>query len=462
MSRSLLLPLLLAVGLLPAAADARHQPAPGGRLSVALSGELLEAARRAHLYAPILEPAGLEDAARRLADPTLPGFDSWRSRVLSGLSRSDEDRSWRLQPSGVNARVLARAADRCLRSGDPKSEWGLRVLRAAGVNAVVAVDGDDVVVRFSRPVGVAPQLLSGCLVEGEGDTPTSAYKAMSARLLAGRPSAPRGPPLVSLVELGALGGAADVVGGSPQSGAGSPLFAPYPDVVVVVQSSAERQRDALGINDDGGLAEFHAGMGADLLLAVYWGERGRATEELLPRGIAPARPLTRPPVTALPGRLALSTLPPDAPRVRVRVSGNDALLQGVAERAAVLLQTRGFAMDQEAAQEGSLDGGVEIMRWRPPVADPALALLSLAGSREEVSDATDPELLADPRLLSAAPEERLAGAMALERVWIDSRVLVPLMTADLWLAVSSHIRGVRVRDDGVPLFHDAYFAGRAR
>ena len=50
--------------------------------------------------------------------------------------------------------------------------------------------------------------------------------------------------------------------------------------------------------------------------------------------------------------------------------------------------------------------------------------------------------------------------MALERRWIDERLVVPLMTADRWYAVDPALRGVRIRADGVPLLHDAYWGLR--
>jgi hypothetical protein len=84
----------------------------------------------------------------------------------------------------------------------------------------------------------------------------------------------------------------------------------------------------------------------------------------------------------------------------------------------------------------------------------------LAGQRKElIEDERAKKALSDPRLLSSAPEDRVAAALALERAWIDSGLVVPLMTADRWFIVDPDLRGVVVRPDGVPLVDSAYFTG---
>ena len=98
------------------------------------------------------------------------------------------------------------------------------------------------------------------------------------------------------------------------------------------------------------------------------------------------------------------------------------------------------------------------MRWRPPTSDPALALLSLAGKRKDLlDDENGKRALADPRLLSSSKDERVAAAVALERAWLDAGLAVPLMTADRWFTVDPDLRGVQIREDGVPLVFDATF-----
>lgn len=443
------------------AASARRQPAPGGRATVSLPTRLLEEARRAHLYAPILEPANYVDEGERLAFPPLAGFEGWRSDVLKELRANDGGRKWRLVPRAANAGVVAAAVKRCLspRAGEAPRSWPARALVAAGVKVTVSLYNAGVELVFDRPVGVAPDLLAGCLLEPENGSPTGAFSAMASNLLAGRPGGTRGPPLLALVELRGGGQTADLTGGSPQAGNGAALLAPFPDVILLAQSSAARTKDPFQIDDDG-LGDLYAGLGAELLIDVYWAGRGRAADGLLPPGVAPARPLTRVGKARRPGPLSLGTLPPGAPTLPIWVPADDALLGGVAERLAVLLRANGYALDQRSGPAGPLSRGVELVRWRPPTQDPALALLTLAGERAELRSATPGDVLKDPRLLSADADERLAAALALERRWQESRMLVPLMTAQSWFGIDPGLRGVRVRADGVPLLDDAYWGGR--
>jgi hypothetical protein len=454
---------LTCAGLLVAAApsDARRLPTPGGRVVVALPPLLLEQTRRAHLFSPLLEPAEYVDAGARLAHPPLNGLDGWRSDVLSALESTSDGKRWRLTSTSVSMTLLAAATARCLATatGASGAEWPARALAAAGVAVSIGVQASHIDLQFDRPVGVVPELLAGCLLEPAGGSPTGPFNAMAANLLAARPGGARGPPLLAVVELRGLGGPADLVGGSPASGSGGALVTQSPDVVLLMQSEKARAQDAFVLKADDGLAAFRDGLAADLLLDVYHSGRGREADGLLPPGLAPARPLPQPRARTA-GPLALGTLPATAPRVRMWVSADDALLNGVAERLAVLLRAQGYGLEAEPGPAGELDDGVELLRWRSPTADPALALLSLAGERRELRAATDAAVLADPRLLSGDEEERVAAALELERHWQSRRLVVPLMTAQRWLAVDPGLRGVRLRPDGVPLLDDAWWGGR--
>lgn len=447
-------------------ADARLKPAPGGRATVALPTELLEDTVRAHLYAPLLEPAAEEPWAMQLAHPPLPGLEGWRSDVLRRLDVSEGGRVWRFTPYGLTSATLAVALEECFAVGRAdaalrgRAQWPALVARALALDVSVRSDGQQVTVRFDRPVGVGAELFSGCQVMTPGGPPTGPFAQMAANLLAARPSGAGSPPLLGIIELRELGGPADLVAGSPQSGSGSALLAPFPDVVLLLQSQGARAADPFDVDGDEGWAHFHRDLGADLLLAVYWAGRGRAAEDLLPPGVAPARPLAQVPLSTTSGPLALSALPAKAPRLPIQLDASDALLAGIVERLAVLLRSSGYGVQPLPHRGGSLEDGVALLRWRPKTTDPALALLALAGEHPDLKAATPPSALADPRLLSSSKEERVAGALALERVWLDARVVVPLMTADRWFAVDPALRGVRVRADGVPLLSGAYWGGR--
>lgn len=454
------LPFLLVLGLLPSVAEARLQPAPGGRATVALPSELLDETVRAHLYAPLLEPVDAEGWAFQLAHPPLVGFEGWRSDVVARLDKAEDGRVWRLTPYGLTSATLSTALKMCFDSASSEAPWPALVVRALDMDVSVQSDGQRVTVTFDRPVGVGPELFSGCLVMTPGGPATGPFAQMASNLLAARPSGAGGPPLLGVIELRELGGPADLVGGSPQSVTGSALLAPFPDVVVLLQSEAARSADPFDIGGDEGWTEFHRDLGADLLLAVYWAGRGRAAEDLLPPGVAPARPLAQVSLSAPSGPLALSALPAKAPRLPVHLSTSDGLLAGVVERLAVLLRSSGYGVQPVGDNGVTLQDGVALLRWRPKTSDPSLALLALAGHRPEVKAATPESALADKRLLSSSMEERVAAALTLERAWLDARVVVPLMTADRWFAVDPALRGVRVRADGVPLLDDAYWGGR--
>jgi hypothetical protein len=129
----------------------------------------------------------------------------------------------------------------------------------------------------------------------------------------------------------------------------------------------------------------------------------------------------------------------------------DPLLAQLAERLALLARSLG-----KSCAPGP--GGYRLLRFRPRSQDPALALLELA--------ALDPSLaalagarLTDPALLSRSASERVRAALDLERAWLDSGLVLPLMTTQHWLATSEHLRGVRVSPLGMPSLLRAWTTG---
>lgn len=464
MTRAVSVPLVaLALALAwPSSSSARRQPTPGGKMTVALPPELVEPTLQAHTHAPLVQPLAAPDAASLLAHPPLEGAPGWSSSVLADLTAEDEHRVWRLVPKPGMARAVAGSVERCLLAEDiDPPPWPSAVLRAVGVRPVVKSAGNDVLLAFERSVGPVPELLAGCLVYADGAGPTGAYAEVAPAVLAGRQGSPGGPPLIDVVELRPLGGHADLIAGSPTGPSSNTFLAPIPDVVLLLQSARARAQDPFGLAGEGGTAGFRSGLGAELLLAVYWEGLGRPAEGVLPPRIAPARPLPRTSPVDLPSPLALLPLPDKAPRLSIRVPPADVLLDGIRDRLAVLLRARGLGIRVLPDDGRPLVEGTELLRWRPDTTDPALALLSLAGSRPALKAALPEERLKDPRLLSVSFEERLEGALALERAWIEARAIVPLMTAERWFAVHPALRSVKIRPDGVPLLDDAYW-GDAR
>ena len=448
-------------------AQARRLPGLGGKVTIALPPELVGPTTEAHLYAPLVEPAVEDDVASALARPAIPGFPAWRSSVLKSINAEDDGRSYRITVDGPAA-LVAEAISRCF-SKRTEGSWPSEVLRARGVTSDVAVVGGDVKVRFSEQVGPIAELLAGCPLRTASSGPTGGYALVGPGVLSWS-SAGVGPlPLIARVDITSNDVRADVVAGGAESPGSAVLLAPFPDVVVLLQSAATRKKDALGLFDtkNGGLGMrgFRQALRGDLLAAAYAQGRGATADGLLPPGVAPARALPEPQGPEVLAPLSLPQLPSSAPRLVVRRIEGDALLEGVIERLAVILRNRGILVDIKRSTNDAAGDGVEILRWRPPTSDPALALLSLAGKRKELlDDETAKRALADPRLLSSSKDERVAAAVALERAWLDAGLTVPLMTADRWFTVDPDLRGVQIREDGVPLLFDATFiaSGAAR
>jgi hypothetical protein len=247
-----------------------------------------------------------------------------------------------------------------------------------------------------------------------------------------------------------------VVGGASVAGSGT-LVAPYADMVLLVQSDTMLARDPLQLAPpDGSLRTFHAELRPDLLALTYWSGRGGIAIGILPPGLAPARPLPDMPTMLRPLPLTLAPLDDGAPRIAVSHADDDQLIDGVVERLAVLLRTRGYRLKTESLSQDRGDG-CTVVRWRPASDDPALALLALAGEHSALHDDNGRKHLNDPRLLSPEFDERMSGAIALERSWVESRRVVPLLFAELHYTVDTALRGVRIRPDGVPVFDDAYW-----
>jgi hypothetical protein len=435
---------------------ARRAPGPGGSIVVAMPLDLIPSVVEAHVFAPLLVPRSQGD------EPALVGAPDHTSSVVLSMTAEDNDRRWRL-------RVLAPPADvsfavaRCL-EGRGERRFPSAALRAAGVVVNATVAGpDEVVVRFNKPVGALPELLSWCPLRPAMGAPTGPYASQGPGRLSWRSGSFEAPPLLGAIELrGPLTGQerADVVvaPGADLAAGGATLLSPWPDVMVLVQQPETAVRDPFGLNDpDTGVPAFRQALRADLLAAAWAAGRGGPTEALLPPGVAPARPL--PPSTSVAGPpLTLTPVPKDAPRLPMWVEAGDALSDAVAERLAVLL--RGKRMLLETRRSQSADEGAELVRWRPPSRDAALSLLSFVGEREAlVTDVGVQRALEDPRLLGREATGRLAAALALERALLDSKLVLPLIVVERAITVDPDLRGVVLRGDGIPMLDGAWWGG---
>jgi len=464
----LVVPAALAL-LVAATATARRAPSPGGAVVVALPPELAPAFLEAHTFVPLLTPRDERDVVDDGSLDVVDGAPGQRSTVLRAVSREDDGRRWRLR-SRAPAADVAHAVGRCL-GGQGERRFAATALSAAGVQVEVGVVGDEVAVVFNRPVGVLPELLTWCPLRPALGGPTGPYALQATGRLAWRSGSFEAPPLLGAIELrgplssGNANERADViVGPGADVGAGATLLSPWPDVIALVQREETAEDDPFGLRDaDGGLPAFRQALRADLLAAAWAAGRGGSTEQLLPPGVAPARPLasTSPITGAQAAPLSLSPVPPDAPRLGLHVQEGDVLKDAVAERLAVLLRARKTLLDVRRGGPGQ--GAVadaELVRWRPPSRDAALSLLSFVGEREAL--AREPAVeraLADPRLLDGDAATRLAAALVLERALLESRLVVPLIVVERTVTVDADLRGVVLRGDGVPLLDGAWWGG---
>lgn len=466
-SLSTLLSLTLSSALLlSAAALARRAPSPGGAVVVALPPELAPAFLEAHTFVPLLTPRDERELVDDAGLDVVEGAPGQRSTVLRAIVREEGGRRWRLRGRAPVADV-AYAVGRCL-EGAGERRFAATALTAAGVTPEVGVVGDEVVVDFSRPVGVLPELLTWCPLRPALGGPTGPYALQATGRLAWRSGSFEAPPLLGAIELrgplssGNSNERADViVGPGADVGAGATLLSPWPDVIALVQREDTAEDDPFGLRDaEGGLPAFRQALRADLLAAAWAAGRGGSTEQLLPPGVAPARPLstTSPFTGAQAAPLSLSPVPPDAPRLTLQVQDGDVLKDAVAERLAVLLRARKTLLDVRRTVGGGVDA--ELVRWRPPSRDAALSLLSFVGEREAL--AREPAVeraLADPRLLDGDAATRLAAALVLERALLESRLVVPLIVVERTVTVDPDLRGVVLRGDGVPLLDGAWWGG---
>lgn len=443
--RALALGLVL-LGLAPLPSHARRQPAAGGDVTVALPAALRAATREALQLLPLAEADDPSISPTvRAARPMVPGTPV-RSHVFSGISSRDDGLTWTLTAHGVIP-GLEESVDACLSARDEPRPWPGQALSAAGVIATVSADGVDTSVRFSTPVSVLPELLTGCVLRA-GAAPTGPFAASGRGPLVARSSAAGGRPLIDSVSFVDEGSPSDVSLGDPGHEGGGLLVAPWPDVLLLVFDEEARQADPLGLGQRGDeLVRFQRELAPELLLAVRHGGRGAGARALLPPGVGPDRPLVgvREQAPRLP--LQLRSLPDAAPTLALEVPKADPLAGGVADRLALMLRARGWATGP------GRDPGptARIIRWRPAVADPGLALLVLAD--------LVPTLIVEPAsaaaLLAGTRSERASAALTVERAWITDRRAVPLLTASRWLVLHPQLRGVRMRGDGVPLLDDA-------
>ena len=129
--------------------EAKRLPEPGGEVRVQLFGSELTLFEQAHVTVPLLE------RSRR------GGLEMWRSDVIA-LEPGSDGTTWMVRAKLQRAFVL-RSIQQCL--GRASGAWPARVLRAAGISADARLADDSIALTFSKPVGAAHELLSGCWLQ---------------------------------------------------------------------------------------------------------------------------------------------------------------------------------------------------------------------------------------------------------------------------------------------------------
>ena len=443
-------------------ASARREPTPGGQLTVSLPEPLARQTAAAHLFVPVVKPVFNDDARAARAHPPLRDFPAWQSNVITELKKGEGGRRWTFRTP--NAAAVARAVSFCLGAQGDGEDWPAVILRGAGKSAELTSSDDVVTVSFDGAVGVLPELLSGCHLRGASATGT--YRAGPQGVLLRRDEAPGGPPLLARILFSEDTKNAQFVADAVPGAGTSLVSAPYPDVIVLVPSEKARARDPfdLGTGKDRGLVAFRSELRPEVLAGIYTQGRGGPAEGLLPPGLAPPRPLPEPAVPGRPLALTLEFIDDSAETITMRLHLADPLLDGVADRLAVMLRTRGLRLlknEALASPEGPVDETeIALERFRSPTPDPALAMLFLAGRYPaRLGQHISPKQ--QRALLSGNTDERLEAAVLQERAWLSERRIIPVMVADRVFTVDSALYGVKIRGDGVPLLDRAYW-GAAR
>jgi hypothetical protein len=387
----------------------------------------------------------------------------WTSRLIAELAVSEDGTIWRGTiheglPEGFLDRAFLTTLGSCL-STSSSASWPGAVLAQAGVAVEVSGDtssktteaaGEErrkFTATFSAPVGVLPELLIGCFLES--GSPVAPYSISEGELVA-RPNTHGREPLIGRIVLERSADRADLqIDAATSTGQGDQIPAPS-DVLLLLAPVSEDSGDPLGLRDLS-TKDRSARMAVQPLLTALHLGRGGPASTLLPPGLGPSwwfpRSTARPSGQEDPGPAPPEIQLADAslsagPSIRIDWPQDDPLLTEVAERLALLARSSGRPCTVEP-------GGYQLLRFRPRSSDPALALLELAALSPDLAKLGG-ALVSAKDLLSLSPSARALAAINLERYWLSTGKVVPLMTTQHWFATKKRLHGVELGPSGTP------------
>jgi hypothetical protein len=446
--RSRLLAGFVVLGLWAQAAQASRLPEPGGRADIALPAAMEDAFIRAHVSIPLV--------VRSVAG------DGWFSESIVSWSSPDAGLTWNLLVKG-DAKSLVRDLERCLSVQNASQFWPAALLGAADIEMQLTSKPGMVNVRFTRAFGPLMQLLEGCIVGSIREAPfIGPFAPMGIDALDSNLKSAVSRPLLERIVLARDGYVADLrVGAQAVDASRSVMLAPYPDVIMLLQSEEARQKDPLGLFGKGvdALDHFYRYLRTDVFVSVYAGGRGVAFRALLPPGLMQDRQLDDNDQSASPPPLRLQAKFDPSQVVSLECNPEDVLSYGFCERVAMIVRSKDFLAQTYAPTE-SIKPELRMVRWRSPSADPGLAMLHLLSRYPELSMGLDRDRWVRP-LVHLDQAKRVEAALELEQHLMSEYRAIPLVTVDLVLDVNNGLKGVRVREDGVPLLWDAWW-GSAR
>jgi hypothetical protein len=377
----------------------------------------------------------------------------WNSRLISKLSSNPQYTVWTLRlrerVSGtVRDEVFTESLRDCLEDR-PSDSWPGHVLRQAGVEVSITPteSPQSFTIKLSQPVGVLPILLEGCQLRP--GSPLAPY-ALKEGILTAQSGSPGRGTLIRRIRRAVNTERADLQMDAAISGRRSSQIDGPSDVVLLLVSRSLQDLDILGLD---GLSSDERGerLAITPLLAALHRGRGSSTSRLLPSGVGFNLPLESFSSTPRPAqKIVLSSDPPTHPSTTIPISWpeEDELLGQLAQRLALLA-----CAPKNQCVRGS--DGLRLLRFRPQSQDPAVALLELASESPDLQAAAR-DKLADPRLLSGDPASRIEAALELEKTWLETKLIVPVLTTQHWLAVNGDLRGVRLDAPGIPRLLDAW------